>query len=655
MKVRVIVPILASLFCANAWAAPPNRQQYIVKLKYLFAQPNASAAAPIKDVVVHGGDHVDFEWLDRLVVTLPDTAVDAIAKHAATEYMQPVRSGPATASATPSSLHAHTEASGTNRLSTSPASAQSVNTKLRAVPESFSTWDSGVYSYDGAGNIIAIGTDAFVYDSLSRLRQASVRGNTETYTIDPLGNLIQKTTGTLVVDLTTNAATNHLSAQTYDTAGNLTGATTETNVYDPFSMLREKDMAGYGSEYYVYNANDERIAVISNPCGTAQTPANCTGALITMSGRDEAGKVLRQFDLPYQQFSSAPWLWLEDYIYRDGLLLGGERTAAEGGRRHFHLDHLGSPRLVTGTGGVSLGAHDYYPFGVEITPLRQETTAGMDREEPMKFTGHERDFNIGTSTENANYNDYMHARSTVAQWGRFMSVDPVISKAAMRSPQLWNRYSYVGNSPLRFTDPTGKYICIGSTAQCSAFEGARLASRDSSRASEAVKNAVNAYGDPGKDNGITVGFGDPGKGRGASAALHPEGEKDAQGKFTGRMMLVGIVTVRPELSGSVLQATVAHEGSHIADGQAFAASFANGGAHWSNVLNLTGRQTEMNAYSITAQVATITNTTFPLDGGTFQPHMLPSAVDAVTQNILRLTYKPSYLVGSAFNWDLTSP
>jgi hypothetical protein len=42
--------------------------------------------------------------------------------------------------------------------------------------------------------------------------------------------------------------------------------------------------------------------------------------------------------------------------------------------------------------------------------------------------------------------------------GRFLSVDPVIGKSAVRSPQLWNRYAYVGNNPLKFTDPTGRVL-----------------------------------------------------------------------------------------------------------------------------------------------------------------------------------------------------
>ena len=39
--------------------------------------------------------------------------------------------------------------------------------------------------------------------------------------------------------------------------------------------------------------------------------------------------------------------------------------------------------------------------------------------------------------------------------GRFLSVDPVVDPRALRRPQAWNRYSYVLNNPLRYTDPTG--------------------------------------------------------------------------------------------------------------------------------------------------------------------------------------------------------
>jgi len=64
---------------------------------------------------------------------------------------------------------------------------------------------------------------------------------------------------------------------------------------------------------------------------------------------------------------------------------------------------------------------------------------------------------VGTSTDNSNYNDFMHARPTVAQWGHFLSVDPnVHADKALNEPQRWNRYSYAANNPIRYVDPNGQ-------------------------------------------------------------------------------------------------------------------------------------------------------------------------------------------------------
>ena len=88
-------------------------------------------------------------------------------------------------------------------------------------------------------------------------------------------------------------------------------------------------------------------------------------------------------------------------MYREGQLLAAVRDPSLGGRRHFHLDHLGTPRLVTADNGLRISLHDYFPFGDEATPVSQEVAAGYDREDPMKFTGHERDFAWGTSSRSS--------------------------------------------------------------------------------------------------------------------------------------------------------------------------------------------------------------------------------------------------------------
>jgi RHS repeat-associated protein len=61
--------------------------------------------------------------------------------------------------------------------------------------------------------------------------------------------------------------------------------------------------------------------------------------------------------------------------------------------------------------------------------------------------------------------DYMHARYFNPNFARFLSVDPVVTSNAVRNPQLWNRYAYVGNSPIGFIDPTGKELRLSGCAK----------------------------------------------------------------------------------------------------------------------------------------------------------------------------------------------
>jgi Restriction endonuclease fold toxin 7 len=48
----------------------------------------------------------------------------------------------------------------------------------------------------------------------------------------------------------------------------------------------------------------------------------------------------------------------------------------------------------------------------------------------------------------------MHARYDNMNLGRFLSTDPV--RGNPKSPQSWNMYAYVGNSPINRTDPAGQ-------------------------------------------------------------------------------------------------------------------------------------------------------------------------------------------------------
>jgi RHS repeat-associated protein len=95
------------------------------------------------------------------------------------------------------------------------------------------------------------------------------------------------------------------------------------------------------------------------------------------------------------------------------------------------------------------------------TPELSLDTGHEPQEELLKFTAHERDLLSGSGQYTL---DYMHARYFMSAAGRFLSVDPSMDlKKTIRNPQEWNRYAYVENNPIRYTDPDGRETYVITT------------------------------------------------------------------------------------------------------------------------------------------------------------------------------------------------
>ena len=107
---------------------------------------------------------------------------------------------------------------------------------------------------------------------------------------------------------------------------------------------------------------------------------------------------------------------------------------------YFHQDHLGSSSVTTDQAGVVDQEYTYYPYGAT------NFQSGLPEDDVhYKFTGQELDGSTGLY-------DY-HARLYDPVIGRFISPDNIVPE--LFNPQALNRYSYVGNNPLRYIDPTG--------------------------------------------------------------------------------------------------------------------------------------------------------------------------------------------------------
>ena len=143
--------------------------------------------------------------------------------------------------------------------------------------------------------------------------------------------------------------------------------------------------------------------------------------------------------------------------------------------KYIHQDHLSGTAVVTSDGGTPLGTTSYYPYG----STRESTgTPGTDK----LFTGQRLD-DTGLYYYNARYYDPQIGRfisaDTVVQWSTGVDVVsyaltvnaittelgslsapqgnyPAVTLQVPRNPENLNRYSYVLNNPLRYTDPFGR-------------------------------------------------------------------------------------------------------------------------------------------------------------------------------------------------------
>ncbi|HYC58149.1 MAG TPA: RHS repeat-associated core domain-containing protein [Thermoanaerobaculia bacterium] len=312
----------------------------------------------------------------------------------------------------------------------------------------------GSYTYDDSGNITSIRnagvlTSTYAYDTAGRMirfTETDMSGaviREETFEYDGYGNRTAHTTDGSRKAYPAAADTNRLVDATYSTIGDVTQHGGESYTYDPVGTLTTRTGSG-GTAFYIYSADDERVGI----------GVDGTNGRWRFMARSLDDKVLREWS---STTWNGNWFWIEDYVYRNGLLAAAERPVAQGGIRHFHLDHLGSPRVISNQDKALYAEHRYAPFGNEITDPAQEIARGHDSPEPMKFTGHERDLTGPEFTGPAL--DYMHARYYKPDAGRFLSVDPVLDiKRALGDPLRWNGYAYVRNRPLISTDPTGRII-----------------------------------------------------------------------------------------------------------------------------------------------------------------------------------------------------
>ena len=233
-------------------------------------------------------------------------------------------------------------------------------------------------------------------------------------------------------------------------------------------------------------------------------------------------------------------------------------------------DHLGTPRIILDQTGsfANLRRHDYLPFGEELPAGTGGRIAAMGYVAGdgvrQQFTSKERDIETGL--------DYFNARYHASMQGRFTSLDSYGGLHA--SPQTLNLYSYVGNNPLKYIDPTGHFAQQGNDPKrpnpntpCSQESPCDPDANDiikinvDQKKNEEIKQPINTLKEPGQ---ILQDEMDK-----LNRMQNHEDERAVAG-FTGMRQWTKFRTTLPDFSPAYVQAEVDFGGLPIPSGGAVA-------------------------------------------------------------------------------------
>jgi RHS repeat-associated protein len=198
---------------------------------------------------------------------------------------------------------------------------------------------------------------------------------------------------------------------------------------------------------FVYGPEHQRIKQQVQLTSNAPTSYSA-GVTWYLNGEDGQGlsyeKEIKDSGLTeHKHFVSAGGMVFALFVSRTGTLGGQPATAT----RYFHHDHLGSTAAISDETGQVIERLAYDPWGkrryVDGTQDVLDSIVGWNTD--RGYTMHEHLDEMGII--------HMNGRVYDPLIGRFMSADPFIQ--APGNLQSYNRYAYVMNNPLAFTDPSG--------------------------------------------------------------------------------------------------------------------------------------------------------------------------------------------------------
>ena len=294
----------------------------------------------------------------------------------------------------------------------------------------------------------------------------AVRTYTEFYEYDLLGNLskLQHTTGT-----STGNWTQHYHYAYEDDPGNLTnqlrtssspgdadaGPYTASYSYDAYSnmtgmpslasmswnfldQLRQVDLGGGGTAYYVYDASGQRVRKVIERLGGQRVERIYLGGLELY--RERQGTNTPDLERETLHISDNVGRILQiDIKITDKANSDPANPLGTPLLRYQYTNHLGSAILETNATGQAISYEEYHPYG---TSAYRSAKPGVDLSlKRYRFSGKERDDETGLY--------YCEERYYAAWLGRWISSDPAGYVDGI------NLFRYCANNPVMLKDPNG--------------------------------------------------------------------------------------------------------------------------------------------------------------------------------------------------------
>jgi RHS repeat-associated protein len=336
-----------------------------------------------------------------------------------------------------------------------------------------SNWGSVNWGAFGWGACIAPGCKAVAYDSAG-LGNITGKSDVGAYSYPTAGSArphaVSSITGTV------DGLTNPIYA--YDANGNLTCESTGSGCTGTIGRqvsvtafnMADTITQGTTTVAFTYDDQHQRIQQSATVSGTTTTTTYLNDAVSGAASEEVVvgtgaptwvdyvkldGKVIAQRS---STFTSATW----GSANWGSLVWGSPITASNWGAHnwagfnwagaavsswsYFTLDHLGSVAVITDASGAVIQRLSYDAWGRQRNPNGTDATCGSISSGTTRGFTNQEQMPVSCLIN-------LNARIYDPTLGRFMAADPVVGDPY--SPNSFNRYGYVDNNPLSFTDTTG--------------------------------------------------------------------------------------------------------------------------------------------------------------------------------------------------------